>query len=375
MSTSVRRRWPRILCISLVVILLVLVVVFQIAVRVLKNEIAAALGPKGEVQELNVGLTGVEIIGIRLPAEKMGNKGGDWPVEDLLRAERIVVVPSLIDLLSARVVLKSIRIEGAYLSMLRSRDGRLRVVPSLTETAAPASSEEDSDAGAAISIGHIELVNSAVEFFDATVRKPALKIRLEQLNVSLDNLHLPDLSGESALRVEGVIKGAHQDGKINIAGKIELASKESDLETRLRGVDLTVLQAYLIKAADTSVRRGSLDLDLHSVVNKGRLNGPGTLTLNHLELGSGSNMFMGVPRNLVVALLKNNKDQISIKFVLAGNINDPSFSLNENFMTNLSASLAASLGISLEGLVKGVGNVGSNVAKGVGSSLGKIFGK
>lgn len=376
------RRWPLILGGILITLLVLGFAAFQLAIHLLKGQIVTALGPQGEVRELKVGLAGVEILGVRLPAEKAEGKGGKggWPADDLLRAERIFIVPSISDLLGARVVLHSIRVEGAYLSMLRTREGKVRVLPSLVEAKPAADKKQDTkepeqSAAPQVSIGKIELVDSAVEFFDATVRQPALKIRLEQINARVEKLKLPELSGSSQIEVHGVIKGQRQDGTVSLTGVAELATKESDLKTQLRGVDLLALQPYLIKAAETGVRRGSMDLDLQTRVKKSRLHGPGTLTLNQLELSSSGGSFMGMPRSAVVGMMKDRNGQISVKFVLEGNVNDPNFSLNENLTTRVGSAVANTLGISLEGLTKGVGSAGGSVAKGLGESLGKLFGK
>jgi hypothetical protein len=367
------RRWPLIVAGILVALLIAAFAAFQFAIKTLKSQVEQALGPYGEVKEIRVTFTGVEVLGIRIRAPEATGKTAAWPAEDQLRAERILIVPALRDLLSAKVVLLSIRVEGAYVSMLRAKDGRMRVLPSLLEK--PSTTDEKSSAPQ-ISIGKVELADSVIEFFDATVRQPPLKIRLEQINASIENLRLPDLDGQSKLVVDGVLKGVQHDGKISISGPIELATKESEITTRLRGVDLVALQPYLIKAAETGVRKGTLDLDMKSTVRKGVLHAPGTLSLNGLELAStGSGSFMGMPRSAVVSSMKDKNGQITIKFALDGNINDPRFSLNDSFMTHVGSSMAGALGVSIEGLAKGVGNAGSGIAKGVGDSVGKLFGK
>ena len=379
--TTKTRRWPLIVAGTLIALVIGGFAAFQFAIQSLKGKVEQALGPYGEVKEIRVSLSGVEVLGIRIRAPDSVDKSGAtsksaWPAEDQLRAERILIVPALRDLLNANVVLRSIRVEGAYLSMLRARDGRMRVLPSLLEKPAAAVEKDEKSAAPPVSIGKIELVDSVVEFFDATVRQPPLKIRLEQINASVEDLQLPDLKGQSRIAVDGVLKGAQHDGKISINGSIELASKESDLTTRLRGVDLVALQPYLVKAAETGVRKGTLDLDLKSTVSNGKLHAPGTLTLAGLELASsGSGSFMGMPRSAVVSMMKDKSGQITIKFALDGNINDPHFSLNENFMTRIGSSMAGTLGISIEGLAKGVGSAGSGIARGVGDSVGKLFGK
>lgn len=334
---------------------------FHFAVRALRGQVAEALGPQGEVAEIRVSRSGVEIVGLRI-------RGGDgWPAEDQLRAERVVVEPDLRSLLSSRVRVGRILIEGGYLSMLRSRDGKLRVLPSLLDRPAE-------KPGAAVTIGTVELKRCALEFFDASVRRPPLKLRLEQMDARLDGLNLPELTGRSKFRLDGVLKGVRRDGKIALRGNIELASRDSEISAQLRGADLVALQPYLIEAAETGVRRGTLDLDLKSTVRNNQLRAPGTLTLTGLELASGGT-FMGMPRNAVVSMMKDRRDRIKVNFTLAGNLNDPRFSLNENFSTRIGASVAESLGISLEGLAKGVGGAGSTVVKGVGEAVGKLFGK
>jgi hypothetical protein len=332
------------------------------ATKELKSQVEQALGAESEVQEIVVGLSSIELRGIRIRAPK------GWPAQDTLRAERVVIKPDLAGLASARLHVSQIVVEQAYMSVLRSRDGRLRLLPSLLE-------KRGSSRGTApeVTIGSIELRDSALDFFDATVRQPAHKIRLEQLQASVDDLHLPGLKGRTGIQLNGVVKGVQRNGKLSIKGWAELASKNSEITTKLQGVDLVALQPYLIKASETGVKRGALDLDLKSTVRNNRLHAPGTVTLNGLELANGDGAmgtFMGVPRTLVIAALKNRNEQIEVQFTLEGNIDDPQFSLNESFSKRMAASVAETLGISIEGLTRGVGSA----AQGLGNAVKKLFG-
>jgi hypothetical protein len=267
--------------------------------------------------------------------------------------------------------------------MLRAKNGQMKVLPSLLDNPANKTKPGASDTQGAglstppISIGKIELVNGTVEFFDATIRQPPLKLRLEQINTTIGKLQLPDLTGQTSIKLEGILKGVRRDGQISIDGSIELATKESGISTRLRGVDLVALQPYLIKATESGVKKGSLDLELNSSIKKGLLRAPGTLTLSDLELASSSTSgtIMGMPRNAAIGMMKDRKGKISVRFVLEGDINDPQFSLNENLTTRIGSSIANVLGVSIEGLTKGVGSVGGDAAKGIADSLGKLFRK
>ncbi len=86
----------------------------------------------------------------------------------------------------------------------------------------------------------------------------------------------------------------------------------SSVKTQLRSVDLVVLQPYLIKADETGVLKGILDLDLESDVSKNRLKASGKVTISDLELAPAKGAFgtfMGVPRGAVVAFLKNKGNE------------------------------------------------------------------
>ena len=337
-----------------------------------KGKVEQALGPEAEIGEIRLGLGAVEVIRLRLKAPP------GWPAPDSLRAERIRIAPDLLALLSGKVGISSITVDKGYVSALRSADGKLRVVPSLLEK-----KEEKKDAGKGpeVSIGAIELQDGVMEFFDATAKKPAHKIRLEQLQAKVTDLHMPALQSRSKLRLDGVLKGVRSDGKILIDGWMVFASKDSEFRNTLRGVDLMAMQPYLLKATDTGVRSGTLDLDMQSTVKANHLHAPGTLTLNGLQLDSGGT-FMGAPSTAVLKLMKDKDGRITMKFVLDGKLNDPNFRLNEGFSTRLASSFGEAMGISVEGLAKGAGSLGQKSveaaggsAEGVGKAVKGLFGR
>jgi hypothetical protein len=371
MTTTKKTRWGLIVIITLAVLAALLAAAFHFGVQALKGQVEKALGPESEVAEIRVGWGAVEILGLRLKGP------GGWPAEDTLRAKRILVESDLRSLLSDHIRVSAIVIEDAYISALRTADGRMRVVPSLLE----AKTEKSSAAEPKIGIGRIELKNAAMEFFDATVAKPPLKVRLEQLNATVDNIELPDLAVRTNLDLAGVLKGTHQDGHITIKGWIIPATKDSSIVSSFRDVDLVALHPYLIKAGETGVKKGTLDLDLDSTVKDKHLHAPGTVNLKNLELDSGGG-FMGYARSAAVGTLKDKKDHIAVKFVLEGNLDDPKFSLNESLATRFGSGLADVLGVSVEGVAKGVGGIGGKgieaagkTAGGLGNAVKGLFGK
>jgi len=323
--------------------------VWHVAVRQLRAGIEQALGPRASVGALEVSWSGVVLSDLRVRAERPA-----WPADDELRADRVRVVPELSSVFSGAWRVRLVRVEGAYVSVLRRRDGALQVVPGLVRPAAkPAAT------GRPVHIGRIELADAAVAFYDASVRQPAHRMRLEQLDAELEDIRLPTLDRPIAVALQAVFKGPKRDGNITIGGHITPATRDADIAARLTNVDLIALEPYLLKVHEAGVRRGTLDLQLDAKVVRQHLHAPGLLVLKDLELGAGGGMFAtfaGVPRNAVIASLNRN-GRIDLKFTLEGRLDDPRFSLNEALSLRIAAGLAESLGVSIGGVVEGVGGV------------------
>ena len=344
---------------TLLALALLAFVALQLAVRQLRAHIETALGPRATIGAIDAGWNGLAVIDLRIKAAP------GWPADDELRARRVQVQPDLRSLFGGPWRIASIRVEDGYVSALRTRAGKTRLLPALLEEeprardTAVASGLAGAAALARVEIGRVQLDGARLEFFDASVRQPALKLRVEQLSAEVSHIVLPALDEAIAVRVAGVFKGVHHDGRVGIDGHYTPATHDADLMLRFASVDLVALQPYLLKVADTGVHSGTLDLDLHATVQRNRLRAPGTLVLTHLELASEGGAlatFAGVPRKAVLAAM-TDKGKLDVKFTLEGRLDDPSFSLNENLATKIASGLAESLGVSLAGVVKGLGNV------------------
>ncbi len=377
MTSAKAKRWGLIALVAVLVLIVGGAVGFRMAAGALKGKVAEALGPGSEIKALHVGWSGVVVEGLRIK----GPQG--WPAADTLRAERVRIVPSLRSLLSERIRLRSITVVKPYLSAWRTRDGRLRVVPSLL-TEPTAREAAAGPPARAVTISRVTLQEGVVELFDATVGPSPLKIRLEQIQATVRDVVAPALTGKSQFDLTGVVKGIQRDGRASISGWAELRSKDSSVTAQLRSVDLVALQPYLTGAAETRVQKGALDLDLHSEVRKNGLRAPGRLVISDLEFAparGAADTFMGVPRAAVVTFLKNKDNRIEVNFVIEGDVNNPRFALNEAFATRIASSLAENLGVSIREVAEGVGGLGQKgveaageAAKGVGGTLQQLLG-
>jgi len=187
---------------------------------------------------------------------------------------------------------------------------------------------------------------------------------------------LPELTEPTSVAVTGSIKGPEHTGTVGFNGWIKIANKDSQLTTTLRGVDIVTLDPYLLKKAGAKARvtGGTLDLNVESTVRDYHIHAPGMLTLHHLRLQESENpldTFLSIPTRAAVAALKNHGDEITLHFVLDGNLRDPKFRLNESLMTELRANFAKALGVSAEGVAKGAGET----VKGLGNALKNLLGQ
>jgi hypothetical protein len=379
MAAGKSRRWDWFILGALALVLAAGAAGYRMAVLGLKSRVVRALGPESEIREIRVGIRGVFIEGLRIKGPAM------WPAQDALRAERVTIVPSLRSLLTAgpyRIL--SVTIDDPYLSVLRTKNGKLLAVPSLLAAEGSKGNPGAPAGRPLVIISSISLRNAAVEFFDDTIGPPGRKIRMEGIQATSKDVDVPGFSSKSAFALTGTVKGRSLDGQVGISGWACLANSDSSIRVTLKSMELTQLQPYLSKQGDVKITGGTLDLELSSEVHGKKLRAPGKVTLADLKLAAAKGLwgsFMGMPRGAVLSLLKDRGGRITLDFNLEGDLGNPRFSLNETLSKRLALSMAGTLKVGLGNVAKGAGSMGekgveaaTGVIKGVGGAVGGLFG-
>jgi len=339
------------------------------ATDLLKTQVEAALGPESEVGGIDLERYRIVVRTLRVKAPK------GWPTSDAFRAERVVVEPDLRALFSGEVHVGSITVDNVYLCIYRTADGSFHLLPSLLEKPEPAPSGTEPTApgsggappGMPVTIDRIALQSGVIEIFDANIRKKPHRMRIEGIDADVGTLAFPGLDAETSLDVHGIVKGPNRDGDLSVDGTIRFSDLDSKIATSLHGIDLIAFEPYLLRSSETGVKRGTLDLEIRSKVVKRVLSAPGTMTLSHLELTG--NTFMGLPSQAVLAAMKNRNDEITIRFDLGGSLDDPKFSLRENFAMRTGVAIADGLGISVRGLANTLGGATQKLTDKLGNLL------
>jgi len=106
MATGRGKGWALIALAVVVVLITGGIVGFRVALGVLKGKVVAALGPDSEIKDIRVGWFSLDVEELRIKAPS------EWPAADALRAERLVIVPSLRSVLSRQIGVQSITSSG-----------------------------------------------------------------------------------------------------------------------------------------------------------------------------------------------------------------------------------------------------------------------
>ncbi|MFG5410033.1 DUF748 domain-containing protein [Piscinibacter sakaiensis] len=196
-------------------------------------------------------------------------------------------------------------------------------------------------------VGTLALHGATLDFLDARVARPPHRLHFSGLQAELGPIAWPALDQPMPLRIDAVMHGT-----------LTPATRDARLALRLDGVDLRVLQPYLLRLNEGGVERGRLDLQVDATVRGQQLHAPGRVRFSELALGRRGvlDTVAGVPQQLVLKAMEE-RGRIELDFVLEGRLDDPAFSLEENLSTRIAVGLAKALGVSVGGLVEGLGSV------------------
>ncbi len=338
---------------------------YRALTRTIHTRLLAALGPDAAVDGIEIGLRDVTVKNLRI--QRKGER-------DPLTVERIVVTPSLRSLPTGQIRLSSIELEGLAMVITVQPNGRVQLPlglpPPQAGTAGGAQTTQ-------VAISQVGVLNGRIDLIDRTVPEPPVRLRLEKVRASVQELAVPLTPGKSPLEFEAIIHGKEGDGRVRLSGWVEPITQDASVKATLRSIDLTLFTPYLIQVKEARVDRGRLDMDLDFQVHRGRVNAPGKAILSDLQLNSASgllNSFMGVPRQAVLDLLKSRDGRIELAFRVEGDLSDPHFQVQRSFVNAMTAGLAEQLGISVKGVGGGVVGLGKKGAEALGDTAQQLGG-
>ncbi|WP_342245328.1 DUF748 domain-containing protein [Pseudomonas sp. OTU5201] len=177
-----------------------------------------------------------------------------------------------------------------------------------------------------IRIGGIDIKDGSANFADFSLT-PNFATAIQQLNGEIGTLDNRNPK-PAKVAVNGKVD---RYAPVTIKGSLNPFNPldSLDIATRFKRVELTTMTPYSGKFAGYRIRKGRLNLDLHYQIEKGQLKAENHLVLEQLQLGEqvSSPDAVDLPVRLAVALLKDTEGKIDISLPVAGNLNDPQFSV------------------------------------------------
>jgi uncharacterized protein involved in outer membrane biogenesis len=364
------RKAVKFVVIPVIVLAVVAAAAMHIAARVVVSRIEDLLGQQGKASSIDVGWSQIVLENVEIGAPP------GWPTGHTLRAGRVTLDPDWRALLSDRISIRRAVVSDYDLSVLRTAEGRLRILPTFRDRADAKAREAAQGADGRpkprreTDVGLLILENGRMEFFDAAIARQPYRIPFENLHAEIGPFHAPANDQHTQIKVRGQMVGKQRRGAVTVDGWIALPSRDADVRNTLSGADVSLLAPYLQKHAPAVLTAGQMDLDMTTRVKDQQLNAQGKVDLKDMDF-SNSGSFRSLPRKAILAALEDRKGQVTFDFTLQGSLKDPKFSLTDDVSTRVVGGFAKAIGVSVEGVAEGVGSA----VKGLGGALGDMLGK
>lgn len=333
--------------------------------KLIKAELESMLGKSFSMQKLELNWGKVEGTGIsfKSPAGK-----------EILKIGSATIEADFLGFLRNKYVISSVLLKDLYMLVETDRQGNV-IMPALpveNEKEKKEKEKKDAKESPPVLIKKVEVRNGSIDYLDRkTARKPILtKIRNIQLDAK--DIAIPLGTNFTPYTLKADIPGNMSTGSLMSKGKIKLKTQDADSRVETRKIDITIMKPYFEKEGSVNVTKGFLDLDMDVKIASRMIRAPGNVVLKDLEFESGSGRggkFLGVPLSLVVTFMKNSNNEIPLKFIVEGSLDNPKFSLAESLGERFSSSLAEKLGLPLKDIGGSAVNLGSEGAKTVGSGI------
>lgn len=333
-------------------------------------------GPECSIGSIEAGWNRVVIKDVHI------RRNGKSPFPDRLFIARVILTPSLRALLSRRIAISELTIERPQLLVEITPDGNvLSPLPTIRKSQAPDTPHKGGPAFS-VTIGKIAVQDGELIILDRHLKhRSAVGIsnpkegyhllRFPKLQLSSASFSYPLLN--QPMPIDASL-AAPQTGSLQLHGQLSPASLDSSFKLSLRQWDITRFRPYYLKPGDLDVSHGTLDGDASISISKRRLQVPGEIRIKGLELNLAGNrgLFLGLPAKTVLAFLKNNKDEITVSFTLAGDLSNPRFQVRQSLLDQIATGVASKIGIPIvSDVARGVIFLGGKGIEGIG----KLFGK
>src|SRR5215469_12416961 len=192
--------------------------------------------------------------------------------------------------------------------------------------ASPAQPYQGQPMNADIELSKITLKGGKVDYTDNFI-KPNYSANITDLEGSVGEFGTKSTS-PAPVSLDGQINGS---SPLNIDGQINPLTPTAfvDIKAKADAVELTGVSPYTIKYTGYPIVKGTLTVDVHYLLDAGKLTAENHIFIDQLTFGDhvDSPSATNLPIRLAVSLLKNSKGQIDVRVPISGSLSDPQFSI------------------------------------------------
>ncbi len=184
----------------------------------------------------------------------------------------------------------------------------------------------DHPLGADIKLGRITLQEGHINYTDNFI-KPHYTADLTDIAGKIGGFGTRSTQ-PAEVQLQGEINSS---SPIDITGSINPLAPLAfvDIKAKADGIELTNLSPYSAKYTGYPITKGTLNVDVHYLLEKQRLTASNHLFFSQLTFGDKvqSPNAINLPIALAVSLLKNSRGEIDLTVPVSGSLNDPQFNI------------------------------------------------
>ncbi|HNS15759.1 MAG TPA: DUF748 domain-containing protein [Syntrophorhabdaceae bacterium] len=364
-----KKRGLKIVLIAVAVVVIMLGVTVAVVIthanKLIKAELESMLGKDFSIQKLELNWGKVEGTGISFkgPAGK-----------EILKIGNVTIKANFLGFLRDEYVISSVLLKDLYMLIEVDRKGNviMPALPSEKEKKDKEKSKQDTKESPPVLIKSIVVRNGSIDYLDRKTAKTPILTKVRNIQLDAKDIAIPLGSNLTPYTLKADVPGNMSTGTLMSKGKVKLKTQDTDSRVEARKLDITAMKPYFQKEGSVNVTKGFLDLDMDVKIASRKIRAPGSVVLKDLAFESGSGMgsrFLGVPLSMVVGFMKNSNNEIPLKFVVEGSLDNPKFSLAESMSARFSSGLAEKLGLSVKGIGGSAVTLGSDGTQKVGEGI------
>ncbi len=321
------------------------------AVKFIQAQVQKAIGPGFTIAQIKVKITHLSINGIRFEDPSTKQK--------FFQVEEMRIYPDLPSFLKKRLHIREWTIIRPSFFFYRTREG-VFVGPWVSikkeEKGGEATGKEEKKEGEAIHIkvDRLRIQKGSIDFDDMKAGEIPGQIRLREVGLEIKNIEYPLVSSRSPIELKGRIKGKAKEGEIVTKGWIDLKTSDMEISIKMEGVELKTFEPYYRKRVSAEIESGHMNMDATVTIKSKKIDAPGQAELTDLHIGEKGTVFY-LPAETLASRLEKKGNRVKVQFHVKGNMDDPRFTLQEAFLTQMAFSLAEALGFPIKG--KGAGGL------------------